>query len=999
MATGSIARKQQIQGNALKNLMKMCAHKDNTKPVSTQYGNHRVMGLPMLCTLLLLWSVGLLAQTDVSDQSVESGALSLSLPSGLQMAMSLATPELRNEALLDIASAQSVLVFAKQNDAADSAMLAQKFLDDRGWLARLVERYGWINPHNAVLDPAAWLVQSELRQHSLPAMSLASPDGTPQAVLVYQVFHRADERLAVANLPVLLLRLESNAITIWEQFLQLTYIQPDSETETSAKWKEVETWWFTGRIFPSVNEKSTYGDTTDTLQLLSQLVSSAVEIRPPDPVKLQQLRYSLLANLPPGPIAQAEIPSQDLLYLASIIDGLHEGRYLAFMQGLLGITTSLVDRTATLAEIPLLASWMIAELPAISAHYVSAFAAVDPNLNAAMVAVYKVLQTIAKPSPEHGKAPRTLLADAVAQLTLLIPDMGYYFNTPVRVRIVEEINICTSIAASLGDQGYPAMERSQYDACIENLLQLADQETRLPELSGNFNGPFRPDSLRRELDVTPEQRINYGIGFLHNRYSKDCPRPATALPNPLEWAVLATTMAWFAESSPEMFMHEENESRLARMRNIGRQLMRGLAEQAGCFSGTGNHDPVSLSMAEYEAALRAFNAGVAKAEAVFRAEKLSPGADVSLALDAGQPTSYRPDDLMIYPCNPQQVCEMTAGLSTTRALIGLFPEEYLLADQSGLGKIEICYRNMEWVERRSELVRPDDENVANYFAHLGFDLVGRYVENDQVQDLFGFRFNSPDEHHYLFAQASEEVLRDSCPVEWVGTQIITPLREDRGIVPNRLTYLAASRTLPSRLIQGNWERGAEWRDWFVTGIGVTALEVSEVPDISIRLNQHLQALYQAEQTEIYQRILFPDALNADGDDASLQDEMSQVSLTKAMLQLQMMLFYPDSMLKSDAIRMAIAGETGLLERRAVSRFREDNVILTSVDRIALERLRALQRSWSEQPLAVRQQGSLTASMAYAMTRLNVLYRQFFVTRSEPIEESADVAQDEFEPPG
>ena len=320
-------------------------------------------------------------------------------------------------------------------------------------------------------------------------------------------------------------------------------------------------------------------------------------------------------------------------------------------------------------------------------------------------------------------------------------------------------------------------------------------------------------------------------------------------------------------------------------------------------------------------------------------------------------------------------------------MIGLFPEEYLLAEQSGLGQIEICYRNMEWVERRSELVRPDDENVANYFGHLGFDLVGRYIEDDRASDLFGFRFTSPEEHHYLFAQASEEVLQDSCPTEWVGTRVITPLREDRGgIVPDRLTYLAASRTLPSRLLQGNWDGGAEWRDWFVTGIGVSPIEFTSIPEIKTRLNQHLQSLYQAEQAQIYQRILLPNFRDSQGDDVSLFDEMSRVSIAKASLHMHMMLFYPESMFNSDSIRKAIAGDAGLLERRSLRRFREENIALTSVNRVAAERLRDLQQAWSQQPVAVRQQGSPSASLTHAMTRINILYRQFFTSRPEPLEE-------------
>jgi hypothetical protein len=291
------------------------------------------------------------------------------------------------------------------------------------------------------------------------------------------------------------------------------------------------------------------------------------------------------------------------------------------------------------------------------------------------------------------------------------------------------------------------------------------------------------------------------------------------------------------------------------------------------------------------------------------------------------------------------------------------------------------------VQRRSKLVRADDENVANYFGRLGFDLVGRHVEDDRISDIFGFRFTSPEEHHYLFAQAIDDVLNDSCPVEWVGSRVVTPLPKPRGgLVPNRLTYLAASRTLPSRLLQNNWDRGAEWRDWFVTGIGVSALEMPPVPELTTRLNLHLQSLYQAEQTDIYQRILLPNARNSEGELISLFDEISQVSIGKSLIRMQMMLFFPQSLFNSDQIRMAIAGDEGLLEGRTLRRFRVDNVPMTSVNRTALARLNNFREVWLDQPEEVRRQGSVPASLMHALTRINILYRQYFTSRPKPLQE-------------
>jgi hypothetical protein len=1019
-----------------------------------------------LCVLLVLFNTNLFAQAITDDQLLadplqpespnDQVVVTVVLPDSYQMAMALVTPAMRQQALLDLAVAANVYTKATSGVAIvgdleiNHVELAKAFLDDRARLQVLVDRYGWVQPRNSVLDPAAWLVLEELQQHDLEDVSLVIPGRTPRVVLSNLVFQRVAERVSVSNLPGLLLEVEADAIGIWNRFYQLT----GAETSADAAWKEVELGWFTDRQFPPPLDPEQVVESEQLLieqvtEAMSRLVLTAVDVGPPDSRGLQALRYSLL-TYKSDPV-EAEKTSfrnkiRDSLYLASLIDGLHEGRYFDFVQGLLSISYRLLEHSVSSLEVPPLVTWLVTKLPSISAHYAVDFARVDPRLNAALSATFEVMlkisssveaaaledslaqtETMATDSeisdislddvPEAqalneepivselelnepleiqidartvaNKESMAILADAVAQLALMIPDMGYYFDTPVRRRIVEEIDICISIAASRDDNGGRAMVRRQFDACMETLLQLAETETRMAELSGNINGPFTTDTLRRELNVTPWQRINYGIGYLHDRYSSSCQPPSEALPNPLEWAVIATTMTWFAEKSPEFVNTPENEARVTKMRDIGEQLIMELAAQTECLAGTGSSisDPVSRGMNEYELALRELNQGIRNAEADFRTEKLSPDADVLLDQDATQATSYRPEGLVIEPCDKQTVCDMSASISTTRALIGLFPDEYLVAEQTGLGNIEICYRNMEWVERRSELVRPDDENVSNYYGRLGFDLVGRYGENDKLNDIFAFRFTSPGEYHYLFAQTSEEVLNDSCPMSWVGTKVVTPLRKDRGgIVPNRLTYLAASRMLPSRLLQSNWDRGAEWRDWFVTGIGVSPMEVPVVAEIMLPLDHHLQSLYQAEQAGIYQRVLLPSSRNAEGEDVSLFDEMLQVSIAKALIRMQMILFYPESLFNSDRIRTSIAGDAGLLDARTLRRFREENLPLTSVNAIALERLTKLREVWSEQSEAVRRKGTIPASLMQAMTRIHILYRQVFTARPEPLQE-------------
>jgi hypothetical protein len=420
-----------------------------------------------------------------------------------------------------------------------------------------------------------------------------------------------------------------------------------------------------------------------------------------------------------------------------------------------------------------------------------------------------------------------------------------------------------------------------------------------------------------------------------------------------------------------------------------------MAQQVDCVSGegTGINDPIRRSLANYRMALDQLVAGIREAELAFRAENLKPGADVVLHGDASQHTAYRTDELIIGPCDPERICEMSGQLETTRALVGLFPDPYLSADQTGLGSIEICYQNIQWVNRRDVPVRPDDPHVANFFGQLSFDLVGRFRENGKTTEVFGSNFISPDEYHYLFAAATDEVRDDNCPTEWVGSRIVTSLgaRQSVRIVPDRLTYLAGARKKPSQVIEANWSKGAEWRDWFVTGLGVTPYEYPPDESISERVNQHLRKLYQSEQSMIYDALLRPQSRGADTDAVeSLMDLQEELTARKALVRSYLNLFYPDVMIDSDDIRGSMEGYGSLLDSAILRRFREANAAVSSINEAGLSRLEQFQSDWNRQPEHVRRSGSIASGVAHAVIRLNALYLDFFVLPSEKVDTREEI---------
>ena len=793
---------------------------------------------------------------------------------------------------------------------------------------------------------------------------------------------------------------------------------------------------------PAEDDGETTGEVSDVLgealNALWALAGSVVLSGPEDASRLQRLRFDLLTALSELDEAGHK-DAEYILALATAIDGLHEGKYLQFTEILLWVVSDLLmpeldsrepeieplfeplfvpafelqgepqpdavpdsgDAEEDVAEAEAVVQdllprsrvpRLLAELlPGLSNTFAGEFSSVDPRINSVLAVAFDAAQFLQAEQRDPDRLPilRRDLGDAAARLALLIPDLNYYFDQPVRQRISNRVAECVVAAGSPVQPETAGMSREQFDDCLQSLIGMAGNLVSREELAGDPDGPFGADQLRRELAMPPWQRINFSLGYLHERFPTGCEMPAEPLPNPLEWSVLANLVTWLARQSPVYFQTPENEALIVEMRQQGLALIQNLSQQVDCISGTGTgiNDPVSRGLVDYRLALDELVAGIREAEIEFRGQRLKVGADVVLHGDASQATAYRSEALFIGPCDPGQICEMTGELEATRALIGLFPDPYLIADQTGLGSMEICYENVQWVNRRGEPVRSDDPHVANYYGQLSFDLVGRFRENGETHRVFGSNFVSPDEYHYLFAAATDEVREDSCPTEWVGTKIVTPLNNDGRIrvVPNRLTYLAGTRRKPSEIIASNWGRGAEWRDWFVTGLGVTPHEYEPDKGISDRVGQQLQTLYQAEQSVIYNDLLRPRSRGWRRKADSLLNLQEELTARKALVLSYISLFYPEHLVQSDSIRGLLEGHGALLDTEMLRRFQQSSVAVASINDTGLTRLERFQAEWARQPDAVRRTGSISSTVAHAMIRLNSLYREFFRFPARPAE--------------
>jgi hypothetical protein len=947
----------------------------------------RQLSLRAMAVVLLLAVSGVSLAQDIQDiQDIQDNPPEL--PNTRNLAAALSDPSSRIDTLLTLISVSRLLQGHEVIEPDRLAELEAAFREDRAWLDRLAARYSRLPSRSTILDPASWFIQTELGQHAILPSSVVSPLGPDFYVLQEQLFDRSDERLAAAFLPEVLFQIEFMAVGFWQH---LTNSAQENEllltlvSNLHADWFDP---WKAAEPPAPIGSTDPAEILDESLQSLQALMSSILLPEPPDELAVKRLRFSLFSAMPEMDERQ-DRTARHLLRMTSAIDGLHDRRYLEFMQSLLWVVTDLLEMYVRDPDAWSPLPQLLTEyLPRLSGSMARNFSEVDPRFNANLAAAFDVVQDLYSGDLTGSKLAgmQQELADAVVQLVLQVPDMAFYFDQPVRNPISREIDICISVAAVQDEQGTPSLSRQQFDGCIASMVRLADTLVRRAELSGDLRGPFGDDQLKRELEMTPWQRINYALGYLHERMSNTCPAPGQPLPNPLEWSALATLVTWLSGQSPVYLQTPENEALILAMKQQGLELLQVMSRQVDCISGSGGgiNDLVSASLQEYQSALVNLVGGIRKAELEFRETRLRAGADVALGGEVTQDTSYRTAGLNIKPCDAARVCEMSQELEATRALIGQFPDEYLIADQTGLGDIEICYDNMQWIDRRAQRVREEDPNVANYYGRLSFDLLGRYHEGSEVTQVFGANFISPDEYHYLIAGNSAEVLDDGCPTEWVGSRIVTTRTNDGSIniVPNRLTYLSAARSKPSEVINSNWSRGAEWRDWFVTGIGITAIEFPEDPNIRDRLGQHLRALYQAEQRAMYSALLRPPlggpSAAGEGDIATpLFELMNNVTMYKSLLRNQLVLFYPEFMLDSDEIRAALEGQSGLLEESVLRRFQENGIAIGQIHDLSLDRLQQFQSTWKRQPEAVIRSGSVATSVAHALARLNALYQGHF----------------------
>jgi hypothetical protein len=593
---------------------------------------------------------------------------------------------------------------------------------------------------------------------------------------------------------------------------------------------------------------------------------------------------------------------------------------------------------------------------------------VDPDLPV-MLALLEDAASYLTPPDRAPLRALNELADVYARLALFVPDMGFYLDQPVRSEIRSTVAACNPDPLLVGP-----MPREVYERCVRNLFSLLDSGLATEELAGGRDGPFATEFLRRELGLVSWQRAAYLDGHLGWMLDAPCQSPEWV--NVLEWSLAIEHLARWVPQRPVFFAGPRWQEALAEVREDAVARSELHQDWMDCISGHGGErrDPVRRLLERHDAALYELEAVLLEASEQFYTDHVRPGADIDLDGPATQVTGYRPEQLVVRPCEQAQTCGARAELPVSRALLGLFPNAYLLADQLGMGDVGLCYEAVRWVDRTTRPARARDRKVANYEGRLSFELHGSFDsgQDEGPETVFRYRLTAADARHYLFAAANPELLELDCPRELIGTSVASTLPEDRPrLIPDRLTYFVSAPTTPEAEMLAHWDRGAEWRDWFVTGDRVEQLEAADGEDIKVLVQARLTALTTRRERQLSAPLTAP--VRA-GEVEPVAGAMARVADSTAMLRRLMEIHYPRVIRHHDPIRSVLVGDAGLINRDRIRSLRDEGVPMVQVPRIGRERSEVLRDKWQQLPTELREQGQRAPEADYGFERLEALMR-------------------------
>jgi len=516
---------------------------------------------------------------------------------------------------------------------------------------------------------------------------------------------------------------------------------------------------------------------------------------------------------------------------------------------------------------------------------------------------------------------------------LIEPMLNKYMAIHFRQRIQQNLEICLNISEEFSPYPQLPIDAKQFSGCIQDMAKSATVEAKIPELSGSLTKVDTKEALDRALKLPAWQNIN----FLYAKIARnDCLNDSKQLANPLEWSLAAESILWFADRWPAYVMKYPQNNYFNKVIATGENLSHGF----DCLDKS-ESEILLNNFVQINQAWEDVKTQIKLVTNEFNQLNLTSGSDIDLLSNFETKSTYKVEDYKITACDAQKSCGVHVAVDSSRAIFGLFPNHLLIADQLKQGHLKLCYDNVGWENRRSASTHLDNDSVANYFANFSFNIKGFY--DDTL--IFERKVTSKQEYHYLFAENNDEVLSTYCPLSIVGSNISTKLeRGTFGLVPNRLTFLTASRVDESKILTSNWSAGEEWRDK-ISGQDTDVISENNL----LERTTDIQLAYRQKATKlqdlIYQAILNRIYLPSEQQKLLSESFKNMDRMTKLFSQLLYALHAEDFM-ANDKLHGIIFGAEKIPDILTVNEYYRNqfniNQLITSID----ENMNNNQNNWN-----------------------------------------------------
>jgi len=554
---------------------------------------------------------------------------------------------------------------------------------------------------------------------------------------------------------------------------------------------------------------------------------------------------------------------------------------------------------------------------------------------------------------------QTEQAAGTVQLTsiyeLLYPNFDKYMTSPFRKKIRKDLEVCLNISEEFAPYPQEPIDEKQFKGCIDDIYNAAVNEATSRELSGSLIKVENKQALDRALEVPVWQMINIVYA---NLASVECLKETKQLPNPLEWTMAAESMLWFADRWPAYMKKFQQKNKIQGIVAQGKALIDSL----DCLA----EERSEILNAEFNRVLQSWRqveTDIQKVVDEFNTNFLKSGSDLDLIDDTRSTSNYRVEGTKIAACEVQNSCGVLVELEPSRALYSLFPSHLLMADQLKQGSVKLCYDDVGWEDRRAAPTHLDNNNVANYMGKFSFSLKGFY--NDKL--VFTRKIVDKQEYNYIFAANTEEVLNTYCPLSIVGDKISTKLaRGTFGLVPNRLTFLTASRANETDVLVGNWESGEEWENAILAEHVETVFE-----DNLDDLKAGILRTYQHKAKQL-QDIIYKSILESQHKPSEAQNDLAMSFATmqrhKKLLFAYSYLLQMDKLMQDDDLHGIFFGSHKLVDASVIKSNFENQMNISVLQSEIKQNLKFNQEKWNA--LSNQVSNSHILSLLY---RLNSIY--------------------------